>query len=181
MSDLLAETLAWWRGGDLLMPVMLAVAVVLYAILAERTIALWGVRRRERRDELLAALVASHAGERDGRWRAWAARYVGLAEAEQLARGFAITRALTACLPLLGLLGTVTGMVETFGSLGAGGQRGGPVAQQASAGIGLALTATQYGLALAIPAMLWDWLLARRAAQLAEHREATLRQAQEVA
>src|SRR5688572_16346431 len=113
MNELWRDTLHWWQGGDILMPVMFVVAVVLYSILAERTLVLWGVRRSRRADELLAALRSGHAGERDERWRAWAARYVGLAEAEQLARGFALTRALTACLPLLGLLGTVTGMVDT--------------------------------------------------------------------
>jgi biopolymer transport protein ExbB len=176
--SILGQALAWWQGGDLLMPVMLGVAVVLYAILTERSIALWGVRRRDRRDALLAMLQAGHAGERDSRWRAWAAQYVALAEAESLSRGFAITRALTACLPLLGLLGTVTGMVDTFSQLGASGGRGGTLAQHASAGIGLALTATQYGMALAIPAVVWDGLLARRAAALAHHRDLVVRDAQ---
>lgn len=179
MSGLWQDAVHWWRGGDVLMPVMFVVAVVLYTILAERTLVLWGVRRRRRTDDLLALLRADHAGETDGRWRAWAARYIGLAEAEQLARGFALSRALTACLPLLGLLGTVTGMVDTFGQLGAVGGRGGTIAQQASAGIGLALTATQYGMALAIPAVAWDWALARRTEQLAHHRELVVRAAQD--
>jgi biopolymer transport protein ExbB len=176
MNGLIDAAISWWRGGDLLMPVMFSVAVVLYAILVERTIVLWGVRRRERADELLELL---DRGGTDGRWRAWAARYVALAEAEQLARGFTIIRALTASLPLLGLLGTVTGMVGTFGTLGMTGRHGGVVAQQASAGIGLALTATQYGMALAIPAVLWDWALSRRAALLSHHRELVMRNAQE--
>jgi biopolymer transport protein ExbB/TolQ len=120
-----------------------------------------------------------HARHDDQRWRAWAAQYVGLSEAEQLSRGFALTRALTTCLPLLGLMGTVTGMITTFGHLGITGGRGGMIAGQASAGIGLALTATQYGMALAIPAVGWDWLLARRAAALALHRELVVRAAQD--
>jgi biopolymer transport protein ExbB len=166
------DVVRWWQGGDALMPVMLLVALVLYTLLIERTIALWGVRRRQRRDELLAVLSD---GPATGPWRAWAARYVGLAEAESLARGFAISRALTAALPLLGLLGTVTGMVETFAQLATAG-RGESLARQASGGIGLALTATQYGMALAIPAVLWDWVLARRADQLAQHREQVVRE-----
>jgi len=176
--NIVAHALHWWQGGDLLMPVMFTVAVVLYAILAERTVVLWSVRLQRRRDELLALLRSDHAGQRDGRWRAWAGQYVALAEAEQLSRGFALSRALTACLPLLGLLGTVTGMVDTFGQLGVGGGRGSTLAQHASAGIGLALTATQYGMALAIPAVGWHWLLARRVAELAHHREVVVRMAQ---
>ena len=177
MNDLFRQALHWWQGGDLLMPLMCTVAVVLYAILAERTLVLWGVRRREREDELLDLLGRGHAGETDDRWRAWAARYVGLAEAEQLSRGFALCRALTACLPLLGLLGTVSGMIDTFGQLGQ--VRGGTLAGQASGGIGLALTATQYGMALAIPAVLWDWALAHRVGQLALHREMVVRDVSE--
>jgi biopolymer transport protein ExbB len=177
MSSLLDQALSWWRGGDLLMPVMFTVAVVLYTLLAERSVVLWGVRRQQRRDELIGLLRAGHAGERDGRWRAWAARYVALAEELELTRGVTVIRALTASLPLLGLLGTVTGMVDTFGQLGVSGLGSGVVAQGASAGIGLALTATQYGMALAIPAVAWEWALGRRVVQLAQHREAVVRDA----
>ncbi|HYE07618.1 MAG TPA: MotA/TolQ/ExbB proton channel family protein [Planctomycetota bacterium] len=179
MSGLIDDAWRWWQGGDVLMPVMLLVALVLYAILAERSLVLWGVRRGARTDDILAALRHGHAGERDERWRAWAARYVGIAEAEQLARGFALCRALTAALPLLGLLGTVTGMIDTFAHIGVGAGGGASAAQQSSAGIGLALTATQYGMALAIPAVIWDWILSRRVAQLAHHRELVVRAAQD--
>jgi biopolymer transport protein ExbB len=177
MNPILDQAWRWWQGGDLLMPVMFAIAVVLYTLLAERTVVLWSVRRNQRRDELLGLLREGHAGERDGRWRAWAARYVALAEEMDLSRGFTVIRALTASLPLLGLLGTVTGMVDTFTQLGIAGLGSGVVAQTASAGIGLALTATQYGMALAIPAMVWDWALGRRVAQLAQHREVVVRDA----
>ena len=177
MNAVLDQALTWWRGGDVLMPVMFAIAVVLYSLLAERSLALWSVHRGQHRDELVGLLAAGHVGERDGRWRAWAARYVGLAEEQELARGFTIIRALTTSLPLLGLLGTVTGMVDTFGQLGIAGQRPGILAQHASAGIGLALTATQYGIALAIPSVAWEWALGRRVAQLAQHRETVVRTA----
>lgn len=175
--NVLDQALQWWKGGDVLMPMMFTVAVILYTLLAERSVILWGVRRQQRRDELLSLLRVGHAGERDGHWRTWAGRYVALAEELELTRGFTVIRALTACLPLLGLLGTVTGMVDTFGQLGAAGMKPGVVAHSASAGIGLALTATQYGMALAIPAVAWEWALGRRVAQLAQHREIVVRDA----
>ena len=174
---MLDQLIHWWRGGDILMPIMFAVALVLYTLLAERSIVLWSIRRRQRRDDLLGMLRSEHRGERDGPWRAFAARYVALAEELELSRGFMLMRALTASLPLLGLLGTVTGMVDTFGQLGVAGLSSGVVAQNASAGIGLALTATQYGMALAIPAVAWEWALGRRVAQLTQHREFVMRDA----
>ncbi len=166
----LAALQAWWSGGELLMPIMLAVAVLLYAILIERSLVLWGARRARRAAELARAIRQDD----DPRWRAWAARQLALSEAEHLSRGFGVIRALTASLPLLGLLGTVSGMISTFGQISGGGMAGG----RASVGISLALTSTQYGMALAIPAVLWAWLLSRRTDQLGEHRELVLREAQ---
>lgn len=170
MDDLLGRLGHWWQAGDLLMPVMLAVALVLYALLAERTLVLWGVRRRHRAGELAGLLHG-----RFGQERVWASRYVRIAEEEQLTGGFAVIRALTASLPLLGLLGTVTGMVGTFDGLAAAGP--GTAVRHASAGVSLSLTATQYGMAMAVPAALWDWILARRVAQLVLHRELLMRTA----
>lgn len=59
--------------------------------------------------------------------------------------------------PLLGLLGTVTGMIETFNSI----EYGGAVAEM-SAGISKALLTTQYGLVIAAPALVAERILARR-------------------
>lgn len=59
--------------------------------------------------------------------------------------------AMIAAAPLLGLLGTVGGMIETFDSLSA--QQGGKSFEGLASGISLALTTTETGLAIAIPAM----------------------------
>jgi biopolymer transport protein ExbB len=62
--------------------------------------------------------------------------------------------------PLLGLLGTVIGMIETFDSLGdmsLYSQSGG-----IAGGISQALFSTQMGLAVAIPGMIINGILARR-------------------
>lgn len=54
--------------------------------------------------------------------------------------------------PLLGLFGTVVGMIEIFGSQGAGqGMAGSP--QQLAHGISVALYNTAFGLLIAIPAL----------------------------
>lgn len=161
MNGFWTDVTVWWRGGDLLMPAMLAVSLALYAIIGQRAWILFGPasRQRHRRDELENLMDADHAK------REWIGRYVALAEEAELSRGFSIMRALTAILPLLGLLGTVAGMVETFANLGHD-------ARGASAGIGMALTATQYGICLAIPAVVCEWMLRRRVEALVQHRDA---------
>ena len=69
--------------------------------------------------------------------------------------------------PLLGLLGTVTGMVEMFGSLqsveGAGGE------QTVAGGISTAMVTTQLGLVIAAPGMIVAYWLTRQ--QLRRERD----------
>jgi biopolymer transport protein ExbB len=70
-------------------------------------------------------------------------------ELKRFQQGTAVLDTVITAAPLLGLLGTVTGMMATFGALGASGD----VAAGASAimgGIGEALIATAAGLAIAI-------------------------------
>jgi biopolymer transport protein ExbB len=65
-----------------------------------------------------------------------------------------------ACAPLLGLLGTVTGMINTFNLITIFGT-GDP--KMLSSGISEALITTEYGLKIAIPALLVHALIARKA------------------
>lgn len=78
----------------------------------------------------------------------------------ELSRHKLLTRSLVAAAPLLGLLGTVDGMIETFDSLGdmalfsaTGGIAG---------GISKALFTTQVGLAISIPGLLFGRIIERR-------------------
>ncbi len=66
--------------------------------------------------------------------------------------------------PLLGLLGTVIGMIEIFGSQGGPGglSAGGGDPAQLARGISIALYATAFGLVVAIPSlMFWRYFRAR--------------------
>jgi biopolymer transport protein ExbB len=66
--------------------------------------------------------------------------------------------------PLLGLLGTVIGMIEIFGSQGADGGLvpGGGNPAQLAHGISIALYNTAFGLIVAIPALIfWRYFRAR--------------------
>ncbi|HJL14176.1 MAG TPA: MotA/TolQ/ExbB proton channel family protein [Sandaracinaceae bacterium LLY-WYZ-13_1] len=83
---------------------------------------------------------------------------LGLASGEHLeVAALTLPRALIGVAPLLGLLGTVSGVIESFEALVSGGPGLGH-------GIGVALRTTQYGLTLAAPALLWERILSRRIA-----------------
>jgi biopolymer transport protein ExbB len=75
----------------------------------------------------------------------------------------AIIAVLAGVAPLLGLLGTVLGMIETFEAIS---QFGTNNAKAMAGGISVALVATQAGLLVAIPGMFISSLLVRKARQL---------------
>ena len=85
------------------------------------------------------------------------------ASGQELARfqqGMATLDTCITAAPLLGLLGTVTGMMRTFGALGTGDVSG--AAGQITGGVAEALIATACGLAIAIVGLLpYNYLNAR--------------------
>jgi biopolymer transport protein ExbB len=85
----------------------------------------------------------------------------GRAVAHRLERYLAALATIASAAPLLGLLGTVIGMIEIFGSQAPGGATGGNPAQLAH-GISVALYNTAFGLIVAIPALIfWRYFRAR--------------------
>lgn len=90
-------------------------------------------------------------------------------ELSTLERALSIIGVLASIAPLLGLLGTVTGMIETFQAItifGTGDPR------MMSTGISEALITTQAGLGIAIPLLLVHHFLKRRIAFLLDDMEA---------
>jgi biopolymer transport protein ExbB len=89
----------------------------------------------------------------------------GRQAAHKLERYLAALATIASAAPLLGLLGTVIGMIEIFGSQAGGGgvssAAGGNPAQLAQ-GISIALYNTAFGLMVAIPALIfWRYFRAR--------------------
>jgi biopolymer transport protein ExbB len=72
----------------------------------------------------------------------------------QMRRGDKLLETVVAVSPLLGLLGTVTGLIVTFGSLNIGGGGTTEQATRAAGGIGEALITTAAGMIVAIMALL---------------------------
>ncbi len=93
----------------------------------------------------------------------------GRAVAHRLERYLAALATIASAAPLLGLLGTVIGMIEIFGSQApgtgggaVGGAVGGGNPAQLAQGISIALYNTAFGLIVAIPALIfWRYFRAR--------------------
>lgn len=184
-------------GGPLMIPIGLCSVVGLAAFL-ERLWALrqWRVLPRSLRVAVMDlvrqgrfedALIACRQSESPwgrvaeavlrGRGRARAdvkelAEEVGRREAAELERYSGIVGIVAAIAPLLGLLGTVWGMILTFRVIEEGGI--GQVGQLAG-GISTALVTTFAGLSVGIPALMAHrWLLARVDDLLLDMEEAAL-------
>lgn len=187
------------RGGVLMVPI-LGLSVVALTVFLERLWALQTARvvprdflaliRRKVREgraaealtlcegspSTLSAVVAPglrRAGEpRDVIKEAF--EEVGRLEVNHLMRFIEVMGTIAAVSPLLGLLGTVTGMIDVFRSVVA--ENAGPVNPGALAnGIWAALITTAAGLAVAIPTFVgYKYLLARVDRLAIELEEATL-------
>jgi biopolymer transport protein ExbB len=86
----------------------------------------------------------------------------GRAAAHKLERYLGALATIASAAPLLGLLGTVIGMIEIFGSQVGGGAVGSGNPAQLAHGISIALYNTAFGLIVAIPALIfWRYFRAR--------------------
>lgn len=129
------------RGGWV-MPVILTLSVLLYARCFRLLLSLARIRRQ----------IAS-AGSPAAR------RYLQIEARESFRRQRAAIGPMIAAAPLLGLLGTVSGMEKTFANLSAAA--GEKSMEGLAGGISEVLVATQSGLSVAIPAMLLVYLAHR--------------------
>ena len=83
-----------------------------------------------------------------------------LKEAPKINRGVMFIKIIAVVAPLLGLLGTVTGMIQTFQAITLYGA-GDP--QTMAGGISQALVTTVLGLVVAIPCVFAHWLVSNKA------------------
>ncbi len=177
------------QGGWLMVPLGIC-SILALAIIIERSIAL---RRARVIDEAVLKMIARYAGEESaeraliGCQRAHGAfaqvitgvittrhldhaqaienmNAVGRTQVGRLERGLTLLEIIAAISPLLGLLGTVWGMVKVFNAITAQGL-GNP--QVLSDGISNALVTTVAGLCVAIPALVFHSLFSKRVEELA--------------
>ena len=183
MHELFASAQQLWQQGGFVMPWLVGSTIVLWWAIGERA---WGLRRGTTRP--LRHVIDAH---RDGRGATHGVVNVAVARCmalpsgqrtplrvrealadlyDSLGRHAVLVSSLAAMAPLVGLLGTVSGMIETFDSLttmslhrSSGGVAG---------GISEALVSTQMGLAVAIPALLAGRTLERTQLSLEEELDA---------
>lgn len=173
--DLLAQqALEIWLAGGWAMIALAVNALLLFAIgihlwmhfakrgfkgLSERRWRLWieePARRRGRIGRLIEQLLAARSLD-DLRVRS---SEIHSAEIAPFTRDLRFMRRAVSTAPLLGLLGTVTGMLTTFGALAAG-SGGEKTMEMIAGGISEALITTETGLVIALPGLFFQYLLAR--------------------
>lgn len=180
----LLEIAEYLRQGGWIMAPLVAVSVVMWTLIIDRLRAFRALTARDLdgrgavacvaagdpaalagRDGLRVRLVREFLAERSG--RADLDRQIlgecALRQRRRLARGLAPITVLAAVAPLLGLLGTVLGMIETFGVIAVFGTGN---ARALAGGISVALITTQTGLLVAIPGLIMANRLGRRAEAL---------------
>jgi biopolymer transport protein ExbB len=161
------------HDGGFIMAPLVACSVLATIVLVERTIALFGLRRRgarlsqrvlalARRAEFAAARAAIGRGgstplgaifaaaldrAESARHAAAALERARTAEVQELKRGLWILGTIGASAPFVGLFGTVVGIIESFQEIAHTGQGG---FSTVAAGISEALIATGSGIVVAV-------------------------------
>lgn len=142
-------------GGNVLWAIFLA-TVLMWTMIIER---LWFLRRSHPRN---VAIAASEWGERSDR-NSWFARAVraqlisGISL--QLRQSVRMIQVLMSLLPLLGLLGTVTGMIQVFNVMAMAGTTN---ARLMAAGVSAATIPTMSGLVAALSGLWFAVYFSRR-------------------
>lgn len=181
------------KGGAVIWPILgMAALILTFSLFKWLRLSFVRLPKRRAIDALLAAVrvgTESEVAESLAKLRGPAARMLnagwsrrGASKdvmeeamfAEMLEMRFAFNRGLpfiavgAACAPLMGLLGTVTGIIATFKLITVFGS--GDV-KMLSAGISEALITTEFGLIVAIPSLLFHAFLSRKARAITEKLE----------
>jgi biopolymer transport protein ExbB len=169
------------QGGWIMFPIA-AVSIAMWALIIERFRSLGAmtagdISMHEAIDRirsgdasaagegLRAQLVSAYAAEKSGdpRLDREILGHCAMRQRQSLSRHLTIIAVMAGIAPLLGLLGTVLGMIETFDVIALFGTGN---AKAMAGGISVALITTQTGLLVAIPGLFLSGVLSRRARHL---------------
>ena len=166
---------AIWMAGGWCMPGLAAIALVMFALgmhvhlelggrrfrsVPEKTWRRWIDRPVERKGPI-GDLLDFVAGATSLKEMAVSFQELRTSELAPFDRDLRIMRVCVGAAPLVGLLGTVTGMLTTFNALatGSGGEK---TMGLIAAGISEALITTETGLVIALPGLFFQYQLARK-------------------
>ncbi|MCY3606127.1 MAG: MotA/TolQ/ExbB proton channel family protein [Gammaproteobacteria bacterium] len=151
-------------GGDVLFLIALTI-FVMWLLVFERLV-FYGVELKNRKTSIYDAWEAR--AERQS-WQAHRIRERFISEYEMgVRRSLPLVQTLVALCPLLGLLGTVTGMIEVFDVMAVEGS-GNP--RSMASGVSKATIPTMAGMVGALSGVFWTTYLNRRAAREVEDLE----------
>lgn len=169
------EALAIWQSGGWAMWPLAAIAVVMFGMgchiwlrlrekqfdrVPETTWRRWIEHPRERSGPI-GELLETATSTRDLDELSAAFRDLNMTETVPFDRDLKIMKICVSAAPLVGLLGTVTGMLTTFGAL-ATGSGGDKTMAMVASGISEALVTTETGLVIALPGLFFQYQLVRQ-------------------
>ena len=155
------------RGGDVLF-LILAVTFVMWVLIIER-IWFYSLEYKKHRNRVVSAWEAR--AERKS-WYAHKIRIAMISEvSHNLFQGVNLIKTLVALCPLVGLLGTVTGMIDVFDVMGSQGSSN---ARAMAAGVSKATIPTMAGMVAALSGVFLSTYIERRAKREAERLEDSL-------
>jgi len=178
MSNLFQQTMEIWLSGGWAMVALTINALILFGLgfhihlklnekgflfVPEKTWRRWITHPEERKGQIGNLLDFVPGGDS---LKQTAIYFEALRSTEivPFERDLRVMKICVSSAPLLGLLGTVTGMLATFGAL-ATGSGGDKTMGMIADGISEALVTTELGLVVAIPALIIHGLLSRMAKQ----------------
>jgi biopolymer transport protein ExbB len=174
-SALLGQAYAIWMDGGWAMPFIALTSLVLFAVgmsvwlrllgkghrgVPERTWRHWIENPEERRGKI-GRLLDRVTGVDSAQAAQSAFTELRAIELVPFERDLRVMKVCISAAPLLGLLGTVTGMLATFGAL-ASGSGGEKTMAMIAGGISEALITTETGLVVALPGLFFQYQLVRR-------------------
>jgi biopolymer transport protein ExbB len=172
--DLWAEAVEIWSDGGWAMIAIAVIALVMFSVgfnvyfklrakgfqsLPERTWRRWidhPLERRGRIGELMDVVTDATDLEEINIYF----DELRATETVPFERDLLVMKICVSCAPLVGLLGTVTGMLATFGALSSG-SGGDKTMEMIAAGISEALITTETGLVIALPGLFFQYQLGR--------------------
>ncbi len=144
-------------GGDILW-LIAALTLLMWTLIFER---IWYYHAGSMQKDIETALQRWEQRSERTSWRARQIRYAMISRIEEkLNRNRDMIKTLVALAPLLGLLGTVTGMIEVFNVLAV---TGGGDAKSAAGGVSKATLSTMAGMVAALSGIFGNTYVSRKA------------------